>query len=1261
MDSNNTLNHWEKQLEERLSKSDFLTCSVSEKRFLQIVNGDYLSVFNNLVKGQKYLLAELDSVSSMNNAMAKYLEEHKDQNIIFTKFDKNKQRSVLETIIKTNDESLKKYNYLTTYLTFGMISYHLEGSSYQAPLVFLPIKISYNELLGLYEISAIKGEILLNDALRMHLKKNKNIDLSYDLNSSFSLSEYIYYVMVKVRPINWIVNNFNYIGNFDFSIFYDYKNVILNKEEIAKKDIVKSLSYFNSEFFRFNHQGDKPLDIKYLSLLEMDNEEYNLLKTISLKENYLLRTYSETSTYHLINNIIIQYLMNDQKILVVYNTEDQEEKILKALEDDNLSKYALNLNPLKINKENEVAKLISYNDYVIPYNSLHPVMIDNDVTSYYSYKNAYKNLVNGLRSTRNPTRTSVNKLINNYYALEKYPLINSAIRGASTFDIDQIKYYMELIKQFQEVYKKLGCVLEDHPFYGFNRKTMVQADYLPLKDSSLKLSSILNEALKLYDESSKKFNLPEIHNLKEMKALLNLLTFAEYYEPYSTDWLDINDLDTLYDDIKKSKSNLDNNLISYIELEKIYGENIRNIPDELIEETKSEKPKKACKKIRKILKMKNLPDDEVVYACREVQRLNEIQINLEEIQNSFPSSFNEYLSTHTVEELRDIIDHINMAKYHLDYLKVKDFSFLKPLIDEGKLIRSSTRQKMQILFNEVLENTEELQSYLDKRIINFDTLSLDEYVKRVDKINLAFASINNYLDYLVIRKKISKISPSLASEFEKIKDLENIDTIFLKRYYYDCIKETLQKDVFLDFTRKGLVSQLERFQDSDNKRRELIDKIIRNNFNKKLRSKLNDIKKKDGSRGEIILEEKPSLYPLEEFIDDFKISLESFRPCILMPLKEVSRLLGETDFKFDNVIIFANRDNDLLDALPSLIKGSRAFVIDNMKITNDPRSKIMNNLKPSSLIEMAHSTYHEIEYTSTYEKEEVIYLNNNYDLDFKVYLMNKLKERHFDVGINRTYEGRTIDLLVRMSSSPTSVALYVDHLPYPSPEIANKSQLNQDAFAYAHNYYPYRVYPAIYFSNEEEEFEKLCTFILEKSHLVPDAKVHKKSILLMNYLFDEYQDPRMIYSYLSGRDLAQKVKDFLVQACPILTKDLKKIFKENIEPILYTLSNQKFIIEVDNFTYVANQPVKFKRLDRDKDFYRPLKSVSKYEIQDAVLKIINHEGALEKETVQKMILLSLGYKKANIADYKLIGDEIEYLIKEKKIVSDGPYLTKIKK
>ena len=1259
MDSSNTINHWEKQLETRLYKSDFLACSASDNKFVQVINGDYLGLFNSLIKGQQFTIAQIEDASSLNNAMAMYLEEHKAENTIFTKLSKNEQNRVLNFLIKANNKSVEQDSYLLTHLTFGLVTFHQGDKNYQAPLVFLPIYLSFDEKTSTYSIRAMKGEIRLNEALRMHLKKTKNIDISYTVDNSFSLSEYIYYIMVKLRPINWIVNNFNYIGNFDFSIFYNYKNIIINKDKIADKDIVKSLAYFNSEFFRFNHQGDKPLDIKFLSLLEMDNEEYNLLKTISQKENYLLRNFSDASTYHLINNIISQYLMNDQRILIAYDSLEQETKIINNLKKSSLDKYAIDLNPLSINKEDEIAHIINYNDYLIAYNSLHPVMIENDVTSYYSYKNSYKNLVNGLRSTKNPLRTSLNKLINNYNLLNKYPLINSPIRGASAFDIDQIKFDIELINKFIDAYKKLGVSLKDHPFYGFNRKTMVQKDYLPLKDSSLKLSNSLEDALKTYKKAEEKFSLPKIKNLKEMKALLNLLTFAEYYESYPLSWLDIKDLDELYDFVKKNKEELDENLSQYMDLERSYNESIHNITNELILDVQdSQKSKKACKKVRKIIKIKKISNDEVIYLCKEIQKLNIIQDELEEKRSTFPSTINEYLSTHSIEEFRDIIDHINLAKYNLDYLKVKNFAFLKPLIEEGKIVKSSTRRNMQLLFNDVLENTEEVQSYFDKDIINFEKISLDKYLERVNKININFTSINPYLDYLVARKKVNTISTNIASEYEKLDELKNVENIFLKRFYYDVIKETLLKDIFLDFTRKGLISKFEKFQDSDERRRVLINKIINNNFNKKLRGKLSEFKKTDGQKGLNILENSPRIYPLEQLIEDFFNSLNSFRPIVLIPAKEVSRLLNNSENHFDCVMLMSNRNTDLIDALPSLISGERVIVVDNEVITSDPRSKIMNNLKASSLIEMANATYKEIEYTSAYEKEESLYFNNNYDLDFKVYLMNKLKEKHFDVGINRIIDGKTIDILVRLPNSTTSIAIFVDHLPYPSPESANKTQLVQEAFAYMHNYAPYRIYPAIYFSHEEEELDKLYEYIIEKSHQVPTISLHKKSILLMNYLFDEYQDPRRIYNYLEGERLEDRVRDFLVETAPILNQDLKKIFKENIEAVIYKLLSEKFIIQKNKYTYVANQPVKFRRVDRDKDIYRPIESVSPYEIKDAVLKIINHETTLEKSTVEKMILLSLGYKKTNKSIDTRLDALINELANDKKIKIDGDYITK---
>ena len=49
--------------------------------------------------------------------------------------------------------------------------------------------------------------------------------------------------------------------------------------------IVKSISYLNSEFFNFNKITSSKLYNQYLSLLNLDNDEYKILKRINQREN----------------------------------------------------------------------------------------------------------------------------------------------------------------------------------------------------------------------------------------------------------------------------------------------------------------------------------------------------------------------------------------------------------------------------------------------------------------------------------------------------------------------------------------------------------------------------------------------------------------------------------------------------------------------------------------------------------------------------------------------------------------------------------------------------------------------------------------------------------------------------------------------------------------------------------------------------------------------------------------------------------------
>ena len=76
----------------------------------------------------------------------------------------------------------------------------------------------------------------------------------------------------------------------------------------------------------------------------------------------------------------------------------------------------------------------------------------------------------------------------------------------------------------------------------------------------------------------------------------------------------------------------------------------------------------------------------------------------------------------------------------------------------------------------------------------------------------------------------------------------------------------------------------------------------------------------------------------------------------------------------------------------------------------------------------------------------------------------------------------------------------VDHLSYNSPESAYINIEKEDAAIKALGYEPYRIFPSAYFVNEESEQLELNEFIVKISKLIPEPKVKKNKILLVDHL-----------------------------------------------------------------------------------------------------------------------------------------------------------------
>ena len=288
MENKVKIDFWNKQFIEKINNSSLYELNISNSSYIRIVNHQYDVLFNLLIEGKTISVSNLDL---MNKTLTQALTEaennnsHQNKFSIFTNDDYKIQNEKLNNL--SSNESL--------FITFGLLDYFEDDSMKikSAPLVLMPVKIEKITDKDAYQIKCIHHELHLNDALIKKLIDTRRIDISYPLDNEFSLIEYLTYVATKVRNNHFSVNNGCFLLPLDLKSLYYHLDFIYHKNTLSSLPLVKSISYLNSEFYNFNKPSSERLKNQYLSLLDLDNEEYRLLKRINLRENLVLKTNSK--------------------------------------------------------------------------------------------------------------------------------------------------------------------------------------------------------------------------------------------------------------------------------------------------------------------------------------------------------------------------------------------------------------------------------------------------------------------------------------------------------------------------------------------------------------------------------------------------------------------------------------------------------------------------------------------------------------------------------------------------------------------------------------------------------------------------------------------------------------------------------------------------------------------------------------------------------------------------------------------------------
>ncbi len=1253
---NSSLNNWIKTIQNEIKESSLFNVDLNSSSYLKIMEDDFLHLFDVIKKDYPLVFVSLETSDYISINSYRKSKDYALNNV-FTSLGKDDQKKLLDAFIEIYNKELDVTSSTSLYLSFGLLKYSLNPFSKEvssAPLIFLPIEKFYLKD-DQYFLKVNYNDILLNDALIYKIKKERSIDLSYPIDTSFNISSYLYYVNGKVKPLNWNVSNTFLVGSYPINKYYDYKVILQHKEEINNKKLIKKLSYINSEFYNFSSRNNNPLESKFLSVLELSNNEYSVLKKVAAKNDLFIQTSDENSSLHIVNDIILSYLLNNQKLLVVYSSSSYKDKLLDLIDSNSLSDFILPYDPSLNHKKKIINEVTSLDKYLSYSTYKQKDIISEDIKAYYQSKNNFKSMVNFLRAKKSNLNLSINNAIELYYELDDYPLINTSINDAYRLNKESLNYYLNLVNDFSNAVSSLLSPINEHPFYGFNKKKMVKEDYSSLRKASTKLTTYLNDTLYMLINASIKYSYPNVNNLIEFKALLNVLSFLDNYK-YDISYLTKDDLDEEYDTLVKIKAQ-DNKLKEFIDdfINK-YTRRVTLISETIIEEYyKASEKKLLNRKIKKIIGDSSLKEKEIVYIISSMDNYYKtLKKNHENKNNVYPSLI-KYLSENKLDELREIINEINVFKLTLKKINAS-FDIEKYYLDKSK-DKKLTRKTLQTLFNNILENEKVLQGFFSKDIYNFEELDLELFYNKVQLISSRFISINEYTTYYSLLNTLNNTYTSLGNELIKY-NYKNYKEIFLKRFYCDFINFSLERnDDFNAYSKDSLLLSLSKFYSDDNKRKDLIIDILKDylyTYVKRYNVNLNE--ESMNFKKAIVLSKK--VPPLTTIYSSLKTSIYNLKPCVFIPYNKVSLLLKDDLYSYDGILYLIDDEMKINDILPSIYKGQSSIFISNKYLSKDDiDAYLSSNNESNNLLSNVTSSLENV----YYQKEDILepLKGNFFDRHTKDHLYNFLINHSFNVIKDYHFQSYNVDLLVNIPTSQNKIGIILDHLSYLSPEEASSTFIKENDLLTKANIIPYRIITSAYFYNEEIENNDLIDFICSHSKTTLEKEKVVKKELLMDYLFPVFKDPKKIYFSINKKDLSKEelLLTFIKKVAPISLKELRNICRKDIEA-LPNLIKKGLVEEKEEFIFIPNEKIIFRRVERNTDQIRNIETVSKYELYNAIYTIVNKVETISKEKIVKMILLSLGYKKTNPSINKVIYDVINYLIEQNIILENDEILSK---
>ena len=373
-DLNVKVDSWKNKLLDMGKRNKLLNYKETKRGTLRFKAPNVLELWNNFVVEEKPIVFPLvdeedetcnEELTYDNKRATELIKDDSSQSEIKTTQSIKEQQRTLRSLRNKSKQVMEEQGINVLYLSFGFLRWIEADSSKQefdAPLVLVPVSLTWESISAPFVLSLHEDEIVLNPTITYKLEHDFGIILP-EYTGEDTLETYLKAVEELVKNNNWSVIRESSLGMLSFLKINMYHDLENHKDTILNNPIIcaiggdaASVQHDISGIDDFDYDNNTKPD-QVFQVVDADSSQQDAILCAKEGISFVLQGPPGTGKSQTITNIIAECLADGKKVLFVSEKVAALDVVYNRLKNANLDDFCLVLHSHKANKKQTMEQL----------------------------------------------------------------------------------------------------------------------------------------------------------------------------------------------------------------------------------------------------------------------------------------------------------------------------------------------------------------------------------------------------------------------------------------------------------------------------------------------------------------------------------------------------------------------------------------------------------------------------------------------------------------------------------------------------------------------------------------------------------------------------------------------------------------------------------------------------------------------------------------------------------------------------------------